>query len=405
MAKLLDGIRVVEVAIYAFVPAAGAVLADWGADVIKIEHPETGDPVRNLSSYGFKPGDGGVSLLWEIFNRGKRSVGIDIRKPEGLALLLALIDSADVFLTNFMQPARAKLGIDVDQIMARNPRIIYGRGTGHGPLGPDANKGGFDALSYWARSGAATAAMAPGDAFPVLMPGPAFGDIQSGMHMAGGVMAGLYQREKTGKGCVVDVSLLGSGLWAMQASTAGAYVLESENIVQLDRSRAPNPVANVFRTGDNRSFILGFLESDRYWPGLCHAVGRPELIADPRFASFQLRAENTEACIAIFDEIFGKLTLAELKKILDSQEGPWAAVSMPADSITDEQAIVNGYVKMVQYDGDVRLPMVSPPAQIDQQTVHLRRAPELGEHTDEVLGALGRSEDELINLKVADVIT
>jgi crotonobetainyl-CoA:carnitine CoA-transferase CaiB-like acyl-CoA transferase len=381
------------------------VLADWGADVLKIEHPETGDPVRNLSSYGFKPGDGGVSLLWEVFNRGKRSVGIDIRKPEGLELLLALVDTADVFLTNFMQPARAKLGIDVDQIMARNPRIIYGRGTGHGPVGPDANKGGFDALSYWARSGAATAAMAPGDIYPVLMPGPAFGDIQSGMHMAGGVMAGLYQREKTGKGCVVDVSLLSSGLWAMQASAAGAYVLKSDNIVQLDRARAPNPVANVFRTGDGRSFILGFLESDRYWAGLCQAVGRPELAADPRFANSALRAENNEACIAVFDEIFSKLTIDELDKVLNSQEGPWAAVAMPADSTTDEQAVLNGYIKMVEYGGDIRLPMVSAPAQIDQQTRSLTRAPELGEHTDEVLAALGRSEDEIINLKVADVIT
>jgi crotonobetainyl-CoA:carnitine CoA-transferase CaiB-like acyl-CoA transferase len=310
-----------------------------------------------------------------------------------------------VFLTNFMQPARAKLGVDVDQIMARNPRIIYGRGTGQGPLGPDANKGGFDALSYWARSGAASAAMAPGDEFPVLMPGPAFGDIQSGMHMAGGVMAGLYQREKTGKGCVIDVSLMGSGLWAMQASTAGAYVLKSDNIVQLDRARAPNPVANVFRTGDGRSFILGFLESDRYWAGLCTAVGRPELAGDPRFASFALRAENNEACIAVFDEIFGKLNFSQLKAILDSQEGPWGAISMPIDAVTDEQALVNGYLKMVEYGGDVRLPMIVPPVQIDQQAADLVRAPQLGEHTDEVLGALGRSEEQLIELKLAEIIT
>lgn len=402
--KMLDGIRVVEVSLYAFAPAAGAVLSDWGADVVKIEDPETGDPVRNLSSYGFKPGDGGVTVLWELFNRGKRSVGLNIRKPEGRELLMQMIEQADVFLTNFLRPARVKLGIDVDEVMARNPRIIYARATGQGPEGPDADRGGFDALSYWGRPGSSMAAMAPGDTTPVLMPGPAFGDIQSGMHLAGGIIAGLYQREKTGEGCLVDVSLLASGMWAMAASTAGAYVINSNNIVQQDRSRAPNPLGNIYGTADRRFFWLGFLEADRYWPQFCSAIGRPELEKDPRFKDSAARAENNAACIAILDELFGSLPWSEVETILRSQDGPWSVVGMPTDAITDQQAQINGYIQMVEYGDGVRLPMVAPPIQINQQKVDLRPAPAHGEHTDEVAAELGLDMDRIMDLKVAGVL-
>jgi crotonobetainyl-CoA:carnitine CoA-transferase CaiB-like acyl-CoA transferase len=404
MQRLLEGIRVVEVAIYGFVPSAAAALSDWGADVVKIEHPETGDPIRGLASYGINPGAGGVTALWEVLNRGKRSVGIDIRKPEGLELLMSLVDESDVFLTNFMPSACTRLGIDAKKIIARNPRIIYGRGTGHGPIGPDADKGGFDALSYWSRSGAATAAMSPDSDFPVLLPGPAFGDIQTGMHLAGGIVAALYRREKTGQGGVVDVSLLGSGLWAMQASIAGAYAIRSDNILQLDRRRPQNPIANIYRTADGRFFVLGMLEADRYWPGLCKALGKPGLESDPRFANMVLRAQNREACVKILDEIFGTMTLAQVTETLERQEGPWTAVGFPRDAVTDEQALVNGYIQFVEYEGGAKLPLVPIPVQLDGEPIKLARAPAHGEHTDEVLAARGRSSEELIRLKVTGVI-
>ncbi len=404
--KLLEGIRVVEASIYGFVPSAAGVLADWGADVIKVEHPETGDPVRNLSSYGFKPGDGDVpSLLFEVFNRGKRSFGLDIRNSKGREILMSLVDSADVFLTNFLPASCTRLGIDADQIMARNPNIIYGRGTGHGPIGPDANVGGFDALTYWGRSGAAVAAMAPGDKFPVLMPGPAFGDIQSGMHLAGGVVAGLYNRQRTGKGAIVDVSLLSAGLWAMQASIAGAFVLNSDNIQQLDRRNPPNPIANIYRTKDGRSFTLGLMESDRYWEGFCAVLGRPDLAKDPRFLDSALRAKNTEVCVAEFDKIFESMTLAEVSEALNKQDGPWAYVRPPGDALTDEQARVNGFTQTVEYPNGATLPLVTPPVQINRETPKLSPAPAHAEHTDEILTELGFSEEEMIDLKVAGVVS
>jgi len=405
MEKLLDGVRVVEVAMYAFVPSAGAALADWGADVIKVEHPETGDPLRGTQSFGAKPGDSGVTSLWEVFNRGKRDIGIDIATDDGRELLLSLIDECDVFITSFMQPARARLGIDVDQILARNPRIVYGRGTGHGPMGPDADKGGFDGISYWSRPGIATAARPPGYDFPILLPGPAFGDCQSGLFLAGGILGALYRREKTGKGGVVDVSLLGAGMWAMQASIAGAYVAGSNNIVQLDRWRPPNPLANLYRAGDGRFFVLGMLQADRYWSGLCSVLGHPGLSDDPLFADMSLRAQNSEACVAALDAIFATMTFDQLTEALNSQEGQWSVVAFPGDTLTDEQCVANGYIKLVHYDNGATLPMVPVPARLDGDEPNLRPAPSLGQHTEEIMTSLGRTDDELLQLRIAGVVS
>lgn len=403
--SLLAGIKVVEVAIYAFVPSTGAALADWGADVVKVEHPETGDPMRGLSSYGISPGMGGVTALWEVFNRGKRSIGIDIASEAGRELLLKLIDEADVFITNFMGPARKKLGIDVDDILARNPRIIYGRGTGQGPVGPDADKGGFDALSYWGRPGVSTAAMPPDYDFPVMLPGPAFGDVQSGMNLAGGIAAALYQRERTGKGALVDVSLLSSGLWAMQATIAGAYVRGTDNIVQLDRYRPPNPLANIYKAKDDRFFLLGMLEADRYWGSLCEAFGVGHLAQDDRFGSMGARAKHSEQLVALLDDIFSKMEMEEIARRLNSQEGQWSTIQMPREAVDDVQSLENGYIKVLDYEGGGKLPVVPVPALVDGVIPAMRRAPEHGEHTDEILLSLGCSDDELVELKISGAIS
>lgn len=403
MSKLLEGIRVIEVAIYAFVPAGGAVLAEWGAEVIKLEDPEYGDPLRGLSSYGVEPGQGGVDMLWEVFNRGKKSVGINIRHADGLALLMTLVDQADVFITNFIPATCKRLGIDEASIRARNPRIIYGRGTGHGPLGPEANDGGFDALSYWGRSGAGTAAMGNGATFPVMLPGPAFGDAQCGMNLAGGIMAALYRRERTGTGGTVDVSLLGSGLWAMQASIAGAHVRGENNIAQLDRWQPPNPLANLYSTADQHYFVLGMLDADRYWPGFCEALERPELVEDERFASLAVRAKNSAKLVSILDDVFASLTMEEVRSRLSKQEGPWNVVSYPADAIYDEQAQANGFVRHVDYAENM-LPVVIPPASLDGDAAAAGHAPNHGAHTDEIVMSLGISEEQLMQLKFSGAV-
>ena len=405
MTPVMDGVRVLEVALYAFVPAAGAVLADWGADVVKVEHPASGDPLRGLVAYGVKPGDGGVTCLWEVLNRGKRSVGIDLATKEGLALLLHLVEGADVFLTNFLEPARQKLGIDVDDIMARNPRIIYARGTGHGPIGPDADKGGYDGVSFWARSGVSVAAMPPGAQYPVGLPGPAYGDIQSGVHLAGGIAAALYQRERTGKGMVVDTSLLGAGLWAMQPAIAGAYVAGVEQLAPLDRRRPPNPLWNVYRTADGRFLTLSMLDADRYWPGFCLAAGRPDLATDDRFATAAARLANIEECVDLLDALFAEHTLEEWRRILGAQDGPWSTTQTPRGVLDDVQAQLNSYLQVVKYDNGATLPMVNAPAQFDGTAATLTPAPGHGADTDEVLLEAGLAWDDVLALKVQGVIS
>ncbi|HKP44066.1 CoA transferase [Mycobacterium sp.] len=401
---VLGGVRVLEVAMYAFGPAAGAVLADWGADVIKVEHPETGDPLRGLAAYGVAPGEGGVSYLWEVLNRGKRSVGIDIAHPDGRELLLSLCEQADVFVTNFLAPARKRLMIDVDDVLARNPRIIYARGTGHGPKGPDADKGGYDGVSFWARSGVSIAAMPPDARYPIGLPGPAYGDIQSGVHMAGGIAAALFQRERTGKGAVVDVSLLGSGLWAMQPAIAGAHASGQERLAPLDRSRPPNPLWNVYRTGDHKFVTLSMLDADRYWPGFCAAVGRSDLVEDERFADNNARSANIAECVALVDQIFAQHTLAECARMLDAQDGPWSITQTPGAVLADAQAVANDYLQWVRYENGATLPLIHAPAQIDEQSATLRAAPAHAADTDGVLTAAGLSWEEIVGLKVAGAI-
>jgi crotonobetainyl-CoA:carnitine CoA-transferase CaiB-like acyl-CoA transferase len=405
MSSPMEGVKVLEVALYGLVPTSGAVLADWGADVVKVEHPETGDPIRGLVAWGVKPGDGGVTYLWEVFNRGKRSVGIDIGTDEGREVLLKLVDEADVFLTNFLGPARRRLRIDAEDILTRNPRIIYARGTGHGPQGPDADKGGFDGISYWARTGAAVAA-APADyAYPIHLPGPAFGDIQTGMHLAGGVAAALFQRERTGKGCVVDTSLLASGLWAMQASTVACHVADLEVLPAFNRLRPGNPLANTYRTADGRFISLAFLEADRYWPGFCAAVGRPELVEDERFSDATRRLDNVTECVSLIDEIFAARTLEEWISVLSRQEGQWSVIRGVREAIDDEQAHINGYVQHVKYDNGAVLPLVSAPVQFDEEPPVLRPGPEHAADTDEVLLGAGLTWDDLMSLKESNAIS
>ena len=220
MTAVLEGVRILEVAEQTFVPAASALLSDWGADVIKIEHVERGDAMRGLASSGIAVFAGDVHALMEHSNRGKRSLALDLTTEEGQAIVYQLAATCDVFLTNKLPGVRAKLKVGLDDIRAHNPDIIYVRGTGQGERGPDADKGSYDALSFWARSGVAVGCKRPEYDLMVAPPGPGFGDSIGAMTIAGGMMGALYHRERTGDPSVVDVSLLGAGMWALGATVA-----------------------------------------------------------------------------------------------------------------------------------------------------------------------------------------
>jgi len=402
---IMDGIRVVEVASWTYVPVAGAVLAEWGADVIKIEHPESGDPQRGLAAMGLVPtGPGGIAHMMELPNRGKRSVGIDMGTPEGRELLLKLCETADVFLTNFRPQARRKLGIDVDDIRAVNPNIIYVRGSGQGQRGPDAERGGYDGCTFWGRGGPADIISNPDEGYPIAQPGPAFGDVIGGLTIAGGISAALFHRERTGEASIVDNSLLGTAMWATAASSMAAGLFGMTRMPARDRTETPNPIVGMYRTSDGRFLSLVMLESDRYWGDLVGLLGAPELEHDPRFIDSTARRENAAACVGILDELFAKKTFEEWKTILEAAKGVWAPVQNAAELLVDPQAIANGYVREVEAASGTMFKMIASPIQFDETPPDLTRGPEHGEHTDEVLGELGLDMDALLELKIKGAI-
>jgi crotonobetainyl-CoA:carnitine CoA-transferase CaiB-like acyl-CoA transferase len=397
--KVMEGVRVLEIAEYAMAPSAGAVLAEWGADVIKVEHPERGDAIRSASSWGIAPGTGGFSFLFDPFNRGKRSVGIDLASPEGHELVLKLVRQADVFITNFLPPARARLKIDVADIQAVNPRVIYCRGSAHGPRGPEADRGGFDGSTFWLRSGLGMAAMPVGTKELVTLPGPAIGDIQTGMALAGGIAAAMFHRERSGQAPVVDVSLLASGVWSMHASLVAANISNQSELPHADHSNAPNPMHTAYRTRDGRFITLGMMRSDLYWRRFCELINRLDLVDDPRFRTFADREANNRACIAEFDAIFEQRTLAEWRLILAQQEGPWAVAQVVTELNHDEQVWANGYLQKVDFGEGRTLTLAPCPVQFNEEPPKLRPSPAHAAHTEEVCLELGLDWDDISRLK------
>ncbi len=291
MVEIMRGIRVLEVASWTYVPVAGAVLAEWGADVIKVEHPETGDPQRGLVTSGLVP-LGGVAHMVELPNRGKRSIGLDMKSAEGHDLLLRLAETADVFLTNFLPNQRKKLRIDVDDIRTANPAIVFASGSAHGPRGAEANAGGYDNSTFWARSGAADTASPDELGYPVTQPGAAYGDVTGGLTLAGGISAALLHRERTGEALTVDGSLLSQGAWSLGATLAGAAAFGMARGPRYKPSDAPNAMVNSYQTSDGRFVFLVMLQTDRFWPKLVTAFGKPELADDPRFADHAARMKH-----------------------------------------------------------------------------------------------------------------
>lgn len=404
MTRPLDGVRVVEVATHVFVPMAGALLAEWGASVVKVEHPTTGDPYRGLVTTGLHTLHGGVDPFFQAANRSKRSVGVDLATPEGRGLLGRLLAAGDVFTTSLRPAARRRLGIDVDDVRTDNPSIVYVRGSAFGSRGPDAERGGYDAGAYWARSGMQALFTAPDAPWPAPTR-PAFGDVAAALGLAAAVASALYRRAVTGEATVVDSSLLAAGLWQVQNDVVNARLGDDTHARRPDRYATWNPLMLPYRTADGRFVALTVLAPDRHWPSLCSLIGRPELADDPRFADLEARRRNARACVELLDAAFAERTLAEWRARLDRFAGEWAVVQEPAEVHDDPQVRANGSVAAVDTGGASILPMVTSPVQFDGAPGAPTRAPEVGEHTEEVLLELGLTWDDVIALKERAVIT
>lgn len=400
--KPLSGIRVLEVAMYGFVPSAGAVLTDWGADVIKVEHAVTGDPQRGLRQVGTIRVEGDPNPNVEHANRGKRSIGIDISTPEGLEVLKDLARECDVFLTSYLPQVRAKLGIDVDDIRAVNPSIVYARGSALGPRGAESSKGGYDMTAFWARGGIAATLTPPGVEGMISPPGPAFGDTISGTNLAGGIAAALLKRERTGEASVVDVSLLGSGLWAMGHGVALSVHANQAMVAPAPGAHgAPtNPLSGVYATSDGRYLAFVMLQAARFWPDVCAHIGRPELAEDPRFADAQSIAENTAEAVALLRETLATRTLAEWTEAFATLAGPWGPIQDSLQVADDAQIRANEYLVKA---GELEL--VANPVQFDVTAPELRPGPEFAAQTEEILLEAGLDWDRILTLKAAGAVT
>jgi crotonobetainyl-CoA:carnitine CoA-transferase CaiB-like acyl-CoA transferase len=404
MSNALSGVRVLEVAAWTFVPAAGAVMADWGADVIKVEHPETGDPQRGLIAMGIIPGgDSAVNYIIEQPNRGKRSIGLDISTDEGREILYKLVEQSDVFLTSFLPPVRQRLKIDVEHIRAINPGIVYARGAGQGALGPDSDRGGLDGASYWGR-GAISNALTPATSEYPIGGRPAFGDLAGGMAIAGGIAAALFQRERTGEAPIVDVSLLGIAMWMLSPDIVASGLYGGDPMPKFDRSSSPNPLVGTYKTSDGRFISLMMLQSDRFWGEFCTVVGRPDLIDDPRYADAGARFTNGKECVAELDALFASRPYAEWKETLQALTGVWAPVQMANELVDDPQVAANGYLGRVARADGTEFDLVANPVQMDLTPDTLTAAPDHGEHTDEILQELGMDWDEIIAHKASGAV-
>ncbi len=407
MVQVMKGVRVLEVAQFTFVPAAGALLADWGADVIKIEHPLRGDTQRGFINMGGVAVDPNRNPLIEHPNRGKRSVGVDVSTPQGQETLYEIAKTADVFLTNYLPQQRQKNRFDLEHIRAANPNIIYARGSAYGDKGPERTIGGYDGTAFWARSGVGYS-MTPAELEGPLSQGiPAFGDSLGGMSIAGGIAAALLHRDRTGEALELDVSLLSTAWWA-----AGANITQGTETGVITRAAMPNaggsarnPFMGNFSTSDGGTINLCMPSPSGLIADTFEHLGLPEAARDPRFADVRGLIDNAKVAGQMIKTAIAARPFAYWRQHLRTMKGQWAPVQSLLDIVQDEQALANDMIVEVEaVDGGAPIKVVRGPVQFNHEPLKTTRAPQASEHTETVLMELGFEWDRIESLKAAGAI-
>jgi len=407
MVRVMQGFRVLELAQFTFVPAAGAILADWGADVIKVEHPLRGDTQRGFLNMGGIQVNPDRHPLMEHPNRGKRSVGIDVSTPGGQEVLYELAKTSDVFLTNYMPRVRQKNKFDVEHIRAANPNIVYARGSAYGDKGAERDVGGYDGTAFWTRSGIGYA-LTPeglGGALPQGIPG--FGDSIGGMNIAGGISAALLHRERTGEALEVDVSLLSTAWWA-----AGASVTQGMEAGEVMRNAMPgsanpsvNPFMGNYQTSDGGTINLCIISPTGLIRDTFEHLGIPEAADDARFADVLPLIQNADAAAELIAKAFAGKPFEYWRQHLKTMKGQWAPFQTLIELADDEQAIANDMIAEVELaSGGEPFRVVRGPVQFNHEPLVTTRAPQASEHTEIVLMELGMDWDRIAELKESGAI-
>jgi formyl-CoA transferase len=396
--SVFAGLKVLDVASFIAGPAAAVVLSDFGAEVIKVEPPGSGDLQRMLGSVPPSP-RAHANYNWQLANRNKRGMAIDLKSPGGTTILKRLVEWADVVITNFPHGTREKLHLGYAEVSGWNPRVIYADITGFGDAGPDAMLPGFDVTAYWSRSGLLASTRDAGA--PPTVPVFGSGDYMAAIGIYSAIVTALYQRERTGMGANVGTSLLAEGVWATGTLVAGALA-GGKSFGLHDRTAPVNPLINPYRSADGQWFML--VASPPHWPGLAKAVGHPELLKDPRFADLDGFAKNSAVLSGLLDAEFRSQPLAHWKEVLDRERITYSVIQTPEETATDPQLRANDIVVPLEGVSGLEYTVNSPITLRGMSKVPAKRAPELGEHNDEVLAELGFSTEEIEGLRATGAI-
>lgn len=397
MAGILEGIKIIDMGHFVAVPSAGAVFADWGADVLKVE-PLTGEPQRAVVTITatVQMEGGGVGWRFEVHNRNKKSLAVDLTRESGREILYKLVKRSDVFMSNYEIGSLKRLKMDYATLSKLNPGLIYAVLTGYGTVGPDKDERGFDFTAAWARSGIQYLLREPGSPPPQQRGGMM--DRTVGMHMVAGILAALVHRDRTGEGQELEFSLYHSAVWTLAADLQVA--LGGQPLIIHDRTKARSPLVNTYRSQDGQWFQLAMLQADLHWSGFCRAIERPELENDPRFNTLETRAVNCEELVRILDEIFAARTMQEWARRFRENGCIYGRIQTPEEVLTDPQAIANDFFAEIEHPAVGKTKLVTTPVKFRQNPASVRTAaPEVGQHTEEILLDLGYEWDDIARLK------
>jgi len=397
MPGALEGIKVIELGHWVAVPCACAILSDWGAEVVKIEDPGVGDSLRGIKSIEGIPMQGDIVPVFEVLNRGKRDLGVNLRTEPGRQIVYNLVRQSDVFVSNFQSQVLDRLGMDYATLSRINPKLVYAVLTGYGEAGADKDKPGYDYTAFWARGGLMSKLGPPAGPPPGHRPG--IGDSITSLCVTSGILAALLARERTGKGQKVSFSLYQTAAWVLNQDIQVALYKQQE-IPNVDRQKAKNPIWNSYQTSDGRWLQLAMMQSERYWPEFCKAIGRPELQQDPRFSSDENREKNHELLISMLNEIFAGKTLREWVDILDRHGLVSSAAQTIMEIIADPQAMENDFFVHLDHPRAGEIQMVASPVKFSVTEATIKGpAPEVGQHSEEILLELGYTWDDIIHFK------
>jgi crotonobetainyl-CoA:carnitine CoA-transferase CaiB-like acyl-CoA transferase len=397
--SIFSGLKVVDLASFIAGPGAATVLSDFGAEVIKVEPPGSGDPHRNTYKIPPQP-HSKDNYAWHLDNRNKRGMALDLKSPHAREIVERLVKWADVLVINFPHSVRKRLKLTYEDVAPWNSRLIYADISGYGDEGPEAELPGFDITAYWARSG--LLALTRDAGAPPTLPVSGSGDHVTAIGLYGAIVTGLYRRERTGKGSHVTTSLIAEGVWScgmsLQAALCGAQFFPLH-----DRKNPPNAIFNVYQTSDDRWFLIVVQAKD--WPALATGIGRPELLLDARFADDATRGANAARLAEILDEVFTSQPLVYWREVLDHAHITYGVVRTPSEAIDDPQLLANDVIVPLEGAGEhLKLTVSSPLKVHDVPKVAARRAPELGEHNEEVLKQLGFNAEEIDSFRASGAI-